>query len=426
MIPRIHIRGPIAYRLVRESAITWRRLLRQTCFIAVTGSAGKTVTMRSLAAMLTRMAPVHASWDGANSPGAIAKTILETKRHHRFAVMETGSVRPGSMALHSEILQPDLAVILNIRATHLDIFSTVEDVALEKWSLTKHVRPGGALLLNGDDIRVMTMADRKKHRIITFGQSEGCDFRVTDVDCRWPSRLAFQMQHGSGRVRVETQLVGEHWIPIAAAAIGAAVTCGMPLADAARAIRDIDPFPARMQPATLPSRAVMIRDEYCGTLETLDPALTVLREARVARRILVLGDVDDSNLDVLDRMRLLGRRASESCDMAVFVGEHASIAADAAIAAGMPGQLVQAFDSPTPAAQFLKSQLTEGDLVLLKGAERMHMTRIYFAQLGTVQCASATCRRAYLCDLCEDLAFEPFIQIRKPKKQTVTAAASGR
>lgn len=427
MIPRIHLRGPIARTLVRESAITWRRLLKRTRFIAVTGSGGKTMAVRCLANILARHDSVNASWDGRNTPGSVAKAILETRPSHRFAVMETGSVRKGAMAQHSAILQPDVAVILGVRATHLDVFETIEEVALEKWALTRDVKPDGLLVLNGDDVRVMTMVDRKRHRVVTFGQTAECDFRISEIESRWPTRLGFRLTHGRESVWVNTQLVGAHWTNAAASAIATAVCCGVSLYDASRALENLEAFPARMQPASLPSGAVMLRDEYSGSKDSFDVAVEVLRQARVTRRVLVVSDIDDSNMPTDERMQYLGGKASESADLAVFVGENSTLAAQAAVAAGMPEKLARAFEFPELAAAFLKQELTAGDLALLKGTDEARLTRIYFALLGSVSCQTRQCSKPTMCDLCDQLGFEPLIRLaprRTPLK--TTAAATGR
>jgi UDP-N-acetylmuramoyl-tripeptide--D-alanyl-D-alanine ligase len=55
------------------------------------------------------------------------------------------------------------------------------------------------------------------------------------------------------------------------------------------------------------------------------------------------------------------------------------------------------------AAEFLRTELRHGDLMLLKGRTTDHAARIFFAQLGQVGCWKTDCDKRMLCDTCWEL-----------------------
>jgi UDP-N-acetylmuramoyl-tripeptide--D-alanyl-D-alanine ligase len=179
---------------------------------------------------------------------------------------------------------------------------------------------------------------------------------------------------------------------------------GIHLEDAAAALEQVEPFPARMQPVLLPSGVTILRDEMSGDPDTLHAALQILRESKAVRQVLVLGDVSDSgNKRPRLRFRELGETISRVADLAVFISIHAHYAVKAAVASGMKPECVLGFTDLYRAAEYLKSELRSGDLVLLKGRTTDHLSRVFFAQFGSIGCWKNKCSETINCDFCEEL-----------------------
>jgi UDP-N-acetylmuramoyl-tripeptide--D-alanyl-D-alanine ligase len=198
--------------------------------------------------------------------------------------------------------------------------------------------------------------------------------------------------------------VGEHWVNSALAALLTSLSCGVRFAEAARALGTVEPFVARMQPVLLPSGATILRDELSGDPESLEAALRVMKECNVARRVVVFGDLSDAgSKKPRDRFKTLGKAASQVAEVAVFVGAHAPHALKAAVASGMRPDRVFGFTNLRAAAEFLKTELRSGDLVLLRGRTTEHLSRLFFAQFGPIGCWKIDCRKTISCDFCEEL-----------------------
>jgi UDP-N-acetylmuramoyl-tripeptide--D-alanyl-D-alanine ligase len=198
--------------------------------------------------------------------------------------------------------------------------------------------------------------------------------------------------------------VGEHWVNSALAALLTSLSCGVRFAEAARALGTVEPFVARMQPVLLPSGATILRDELSGDPESLEAALRVMKECNVARRVVAFGDLSDAgSKKPRDRFKTLGKAASQVAEVAVFVGAHAPHALKAAVASGMRPDRVFGFTNLRAAAEFLKTELRSGDLVLLRGRTTEHFSRLFFAQFGPIGCWKIDCRKTISCDFCEEL-----------------------
>jgi UDP-N-acetylmuramoyl-tripeptide--D-alanyl-D-alanine ligase len=268
--------------LLHGLAFLWRRLLFRTTFIAVTGSLGKTTTKECLGGILRSHAPTFQSPRNSGGIILLILNILRVRPWHRYAVMEISVGAPGTMRRLARLLEPDMALILNVKRTHSTAFADLDEHAREKAILLDHLRPGGLAILNGDDERVRRMKPRRGGEIHLFGGSESCDYRFTGARSAWPQRLHLTISSPSGSHRVQTQLVGAHWAPACTAALAVADTVGMPLAKAAAAFASVPPFPGRLSPHTLPNGAVILRDDYNASRTSLDATLAVMNAATAA------------------------------------------------------------------------------------------------------------------------------------------------
>ncbi len=387
-------------------AYLWRRMLFRTTFIAITGSVGKTTAKECMAAILSTQFSTASSLNNQNDRYGVPRTMLRVRPWHRFAVIEMGTDGPGLIKRSAHLVCPHVAVVLAVARTHTNVFPSLDEIAVEKASLLDAVLPAGLAILNADDSRVRLMASGCRCQVKTFGLSAGQDLWADEVSSTWPETLTLRVHTTSEVEWVRTKLVGRHWANSVLAGIAGALACGVPLKTAAAAVANVEPFPARMQPVQLPGGAIMIRDESNGSYDTLQPALHVLRESNAARRVLVISNVSDCGQHA-GRPRVLfkelGEVTAQVADLAVFVSEHAHYAIKSAIAGGMKPDRVIGHSDLYEAAKYLKSELREGDLVLLRGRGTEHLSRIFFAQFGEIGCWRTHCGKTIVCDHCDEL-----------------------
>ena len=393
---RLH---PLFYWL----AFVWRRLLPNTTVIAITGSLGKTTTKEILATVLDSVAPTYRTYRNQNGSTLVTLNLLRIRRRHRYAVLEVAGAAPRTLRKPAQLVRPDVVIILNVLRTHTTEFADLEQHAKEKTVLLEALKPGGIVVLNDDDPLVSRMPVPVGARVFRFGSDKEVDCRVDRASAGWPERLKFTFHKGAESREVRTQLVGTHWLTSAAAVLTAATALGVDLDVAVEALGAAQPFPGRLLPVQVPGGAIILRDDYNASIDTIDASFRVLEEATALRRLVVITDMSDFGRNRKQRLKYLSSRSAEIADGAVFIGDLAEYGKRRAIDAGLRPEMVHAFPSLQPAAEFLKSELRPGDVMLLKGRTTDHATRIFFAQLGTVKCWKEYCGKRMLCDMCPEL-----------------------
>lgn len=396
----------LKYRAVLLVAFCWRRLLFRTRFIAITGSVGKTTTKDLLAAILGEMpARILATRRSSNGVKHIARAILRARPWHRFVILEAGTDQPGWIRRSAWLIGPDIAIILSVARTHTNNFPTLDDTAKEKAALLTGLRRTGVAILNADDPRVAAMATTCRARVIRFGSTSNVDVRANEISSKWPNRLSLSITANGSTEQVSTQLVGSHWAPTVLAVISAALECGMTLPKAAQSISRVPPTTGRMEPCTLPSGAVILRDDFNGSLDTFIAAFEVLKTAEARRKILVITTVGDSPESWDHRTIRIAGEAANVVQMLVLVGKTKDTkrAGKAALTHGLAAENLFAFDDLRELSVFLKSTLQFGDLMLLRGRTTDHITRVFHAQLREVSCWKTHCTERNLCDHCSEL-----------------------
>jgi UDP-N-acetylmuramoyl-tripeptide--D-alanyl-D-alanine ligase len=406
-LPRMLVKIALWFPL-SVCAFLWRSLMFRTSFVAVTGSFGKTATKDCLAAALAVSGNTIKTPGNSNGRGGIILTILKVRPWHRWAVIEAGTELPGNLWRASLLIRPDVVVILSVGRAHTKSLRTVENVAAEKARLLRFLRRRGIAVLNRDDPHVAAMGTKLNQRIIWFGSQAECDLQYSEVEASWPETLRFKAKWNGQTVDVRTAFHGAHRVVSVAGALAAAAALGAPLDRAAEGIRDVQPHTARLAPAPLPSGAVILRDEINGSIDSLGPALDVLRTARAKRRILIISDCSDWGLRPRERAKFLARSAKTCSDMVVFLGEKSHHGVKYALNEGMAPQSVHGFLRWQDAAVFLRSELRSGDLALLRGLSSEHLSRLYFALLGEVACDRHRCEIRRPCDNCPRLGLIPF------------------
>ena len=306
---------------------------------------------------------------------------------------------PGFIAEHARIYRPQVGVVTVVGLDHYKSFRGRAGVAAEKGDLISALPADGVAVLNLDDPYVSAMANLTRARVLTYGLSEGADVRGHQATARWPGRLSLEVTYGDQRVKVQTQLVGEHWATSVLAALAAGIACGAPLEDAATALATVPPFDGRMSVHEVPGSVVFIRDDWKATYWAMPLALDFLATARAKRRIFIMGSISDAPGSSSPKYRKLARQALESAELVFFVGPRAQN-----LKRGLSEEAAARLHE-FPTVQELNSHLAQilkpGDLVYVKGSgPSEHLERLTLARLQEVACWRERCGRWTRCEDC--------------------------
>ena len=107
-------------------------------------------------------------------------------------------------------------------------------------------------------------------------------------------------------------------------------------------------------------------------------ALNLLDEID-GRKVAVLGDMLELGPYERGGHEMVGLRAAQVAETLVTLGERAHMIAEAARRAGMKKTAVLEFDDIAPLMDWMKTNLTKKDVVLIKGSHGLRMDRIVAA-----------------------------------------------
>ena len=199
----------------------WRRLMFRTKVIAITGSVGKTTCRELLVALIEQghldggevdSRHIHSTSNNENDAYGLPPVLFGIRPWHRFAVVEVSASGPGTLKRLSKAVRPDIAIVTAVAATHTKEYANIDAIAVEKSWLIRNMRKGGQAILNGDDERVVAMRELCEMPVILYGTGAGVEISASQVQASWPERLSFKLNSSNGQLKVQTQLVGAHWL----------------------------------------------------------------------------------------------------------------------------------------------------------------------------------------------------------------------
>ena len=330
--------------------------------VAISGSNGKTTTKEMLAAILSDKMKVHKSPGNYNNHIGVPISILSTDEDTDVLIVELGSNHRGEIAKLSDITAPTLAVITNVGRAHLGYFGSLTAIAQEKTDLIRHMPPGGRGVVNGDDEDLLAALGDVAVDITRFGVGEGLEFRAVDITAGLTAGAKFRIDG----VEVSLGAPGIHNVYNALAAMAAAATLGVSLAQAARSLAGFKPVRTKTFSA---SGMTVIDDSYNANPDSIQAALALLADFKDKRRVFVMGEMLELG-DVSPRLHheVGGAIASYGVDVLVGIGGLTRQATVGALAGGMPADHVFFFESKAEARASLKSILSPGDVILVKGS----------------------------------------------------------
>jgi len=365
---------PDALAALQRAAAGWRVRHAGVRMVGVTGSVGKTTTREAIAAVLGAAMPTLVSPRSYNNEIGLPLTLLGLRGGpggHRAAVLEMGMYVPGEIAALAAIARPEVGVVTMVAPVHLERAGSIEAIAAAKAELVRALPSYGAAVLNGDDARVRAMAGLTAARPVFYGLDEGNEWRAVDVADHGLDGLRFTLTHEGWSARVETAVVGRHFIHalLAAAAAGAALGVSRDVIAAALHNVRID---ERQRFLRGRDDLLVIDDAWNASLPSMLAALDVLA-AVPRRRVAVLGGMRELGAESEAAHRQVGRRAGAVVRALVAVGAEGALIAEEAVRAGLPREQVRLVASTAEAPDALRAALRPGDVVLVKGSRALHL-----------------------------------------------------
>lgn len=377
-IPLISVPSPVE---ALQQLAAARRTRLDAEIVGVTGSLGKTSTKETIAAVLGARFRTYRSPGNMNSEIGLPLSILEIEQDVELAVLEMGGAYAmGEVALLSSIAQPRVGVVTNVYPIHLERMGTIERIAETKEELPASLDKYGFAVLNGDDWRVRAMGAHTPANVLTYGSTAAQTLWYSNLETFGNDGIAFDLHGVWPTRRVRLPLAGAHAVELALAALLTGQIFGLELDEMLAQLtrRDVQ---IRLVPLAGPHGSRLMDDTYNASAPSMLSALRVLRETEARRRIAVLGGMRELGSETDAQHRVVGEAVVCAADMLFTYGDLAlKLAESAQATAAVDGRTfsVQSFreNEREELIAALLSELSDGDLVLLKGSRGLEMERI--------------------------------------------------
>jgi UDP-N-acetylmuramate--alanine ligase len=259
------------------------KLMADMRTVLVTGTHGKTTT--------TSMVIVALQHSGFDPSFAVGGDLGEagTNAHHGSGGVFVAEADESDGSLLE--YRPDVAVVTNIEADHLDFFGTPEAYTAVFDKFVELITPGGALVLCTDDPGSAALAERSAAigvRVLRYGSAELAPAPGVTPGAELAGRLVSWEQQGTGAV-AHIQLAGEahpramrlsvpgrHMALNALAALLAAVQAGAPVEDVLDALAGFEGVRRRFELVGV-ANGVRVFDDYAHHPTEVRAALTAMR-----------------------------------------------------------------------------------------------------------------------------------------------------
>ena len=356
-------------------ATYWREAL-PVRVIGITGSVGKSSTKELTAEVLSYRFSTAKNPGNYNNEIGLPLTILNVGNGFEKLVLEMGFYYPGEITFLCGLSKPDIGVVTNIGNVHAERAGSQEAIAAGKSELITALpeSPRGTAILNYDDPLVRKMADKTKAKIIFYGLDTHADVWADEITGLGLQGIQFKLHHHQDAIILTAPLLGRHSVQTILRAAAVAITEGMSLQEISEALSQTN-SQLRLVAVRTASGALILDDTYNATPESTIAALELLGELH-GQKIAVLGDMLElGEYEQIGHMKV-GEKAANIVNHLITVGEKGKIIAETAEKHGLPSLAITCVSDAIAAAELLRYNLHEDDVVLVKGSHGLRMDRI--------------------------------------------------
>ncbi|MFA5188920.1 MAG: UDP-N-acetylmuramoyl-tripeptide--D-alanyl-D-alanine ligase [Patescibacteria group bacterium] len=389
--------------------------------IGITGSVGKTSAKEAIYTVLSVAYNVRQNIKSYNNELGLPLTIIGAEtggrsiwkwskvfykifklliykdpNYPQILVLEMGADKLGDIEYLINLAHPKIGVFTAVAETHLHAFKDLKGVLKEKEKIVTALNKEEIAIINADDENVMSIKDKLKSRVLSYGFNEIADIKAGELlfsgleqdfcetQYQWECKIwgtSFKVAYSGSTVPVFLpHSFGKQQVYAALAAIAAGLAYKMNLVDISESLRQYRPPKGRMNLIAGIKYTLIIDDTYNSSPHAAKAALEVMKiidlpEGR--RKIAVLGDMLELGERSAAAHREIGFKVAEAgIETLVTVGKESEETAIAAKEAGLRESQVVSFTDSVKAGIFVQNLIQPGDLILVKGSQGTRMENI--------------------------------------------------
>lgn len=266
--------------------------------IGITGSVGKTTTKEMVAAALSEGKRVLKTDGNMNSQVSLPQMMMRIEPEHEIGVIEMGMSRFHEMEKIVPVSKPETVIMTNIGVSHIGNLHSKENILKEKLRITDFMKPGGLLLVNGDDTLLSQLKtgytgdlyeETKKIlptlNVKTYGTGENADYRAENIVLS-----SENAEFTVGGRKVVLNAGGIHNVLNALCAIGAADFYGVDFDTAVAGLAKYRPAKMRGELKNI-GGIILMDDTYNASPDSVKASLDIFSAVEAKRHMAILADI---------------------------------------------------------------------------------------------------------------------------------------
>ena len=238
------------------------------CVIAVAGSHGKTTTTGMISEILMKANKNPTIHIGGNLNSISSSYNVG---ENEYFITEACEYKDNYL-----YIKPDIAIVLNVDADHLDYFKNLSGVKRSFLKFARHVKNGGITIISRDDENSKCIAE--KLMPATFGFDKSADVYASRVKEYMPGYYSFDVKFSKYKLgNIKLNILGRHNVLNALASILVSICLGIDFEDVKWAIENFSGVERRCEFIKNINGASLYHD-YAHHPEQIEKMIKVGRE----------------------------------------------------------------------------------------------------------------------------------------------------
>lgn len=342
--------------------------------VGITGSVGKTSTKEMVASVLSTKYNVLKTAGNFNNEIGLPLTVFNIKEEHQIAVLEMGISEFGEMSRLTEVAVPDVAIITNVGACHLESLIDLDGVLKAKSEIFESMNETSSVVLNGMDSKLRSISDIHGKKPLFFGLDDSFDIYASDVINLGLEGTRCNIHFSNKVIQVHISIPGEHMVLNALAGAIVGTELGLSPEQIKTGIEALVPVSGRNN-IIKGHNYTVIDDCYNANPVSMKASLDVVNTANT-RRVAILGDMGELGSNEVEMHTEVGMYAARlDLDLLCCIGDLAEHIAKGALDENAPCDIAH-FPTKEDFISSMSELLQHGDTILVKSSNFMKFSEL--------------------------------------------------
>lgn len=337
--------------------------------VAVTGSVGKSTTVRFISKILNQHYVAHSPIGNYNNHIGLPLTVLSAKRNTEVLIVELGMNHKNEISRLSKCVSPDIGIITAIGTSHIGNLGSRKKIAEAKLEIRDGMNQGLLLLPYGEPL----LSNQEDGMYVALNSALS-DFSLNTTES---DGMLFSSPYGKMKIKRPHDLPS-HLLTNLAFAISSAELLNLSKDEINKGVDAITSYDLSQRFIRLGDFTIF-DDSYNASLESVTADLEYISTFSCPKGAF-LGDVLELGEEADMIHKSIGHTAARlMIDRLYLYGKYASLTAQGAIEAGMDSNQIfvnSDLSSPEISISHIKNNHLRNEIILFKASHKLKLDKI--------------------------------------------------